>query len=284
MVAGRSRHRLARDVSKPPISAWRWAAGGSPKSMSSPRCAGACLRTSARSPNPERSRCTRQSQPRMTIWSFSLIGLDEREQLSPTAAQPVKTGVSRCRVTRGEQATGKIAVTIDPRALCAIFGVTDPDVATRLLSQVVNVLQPDPGKSVDAAVVDQALAMIEGIGPSDTLEAMTATLLVCVQHAAHDSMRRALHPDQTPSGRAIYGALALKTMRTYAQLLEAHNHGRGKGVTQQIIVKHVSVEPAATPSSALSRSTGGGGDGKSRRQSRRPVADDLRQRSEETAR
>jgi hypothetical protein len=171
--------------------------------------------------------------------------LDEREQLSPTAAQPVKTGVSRCRVTRAEQATGKVSVTIEPGALCAIFGVADPDVATRLLSQLVGVLQPDPAKPVDAAVVNQALAMIEGIGPTDTLEAMTATLLVCVQHAAHDSMRRALHPDQTPGGRAIYGALALKTMRTYAQLLEAHNHGRGKGVTQQIIVKRITVEPGA---------------------------------------
>jgi len=169
--------------------------------------------------------------------------LAEREQLSTTAAQPMKTGASRCRVTRAEQATGKVAVTIEPGALCAIFGVADPDVAMRLLSQLVSILQPDPGKPVDAAVVNQALAMIEGIGPNDMLEATTATLLVCVHHAALDAMRRAMHPDQTPGGRALYLSLALKATSRFAQLLEAHNHGRGKGVTQQIIVKHVSVEP-----------------------------------------
>jgi hypothetical protein len=167
----------------------------------------------------------------------------DREQLSTTAAQPMKTVASGRRVTRAEQANGKVAVTIEPGALCAAFGVADADVATLLLSKLVGVLQPDPGKPMDAAVVNQALAMIEGIGPSDTLEAMTATMLVCVQHAALDAMRRAMHPDQTSGGRALYLSLALKAMSRFAQLLEAHNHSRGKGVTQQIIVKHVSVEP-----------------------------------------
>jgi hypothetical protein len=149
----------------------------------------------------------------------------------------------RSKVARAEQTGSKIAVTIEPAALCATFGVADVDVAARLLSQLVSVLQPDPCKPVDAAGINQALAVIEGIKPNDTLEAMTATLLVCVHHAALDAMRRAMHPDQTSGGRALYLSLALKAMSRFAQLLEAHNHSRGKGVTQQIIVKHVSVEP-----------------------------------------
>lgn len=146
-------------------------------------------------------------------------------------APPSRGLSSRSRVVQAEQTAGKIVVTIEPTALCATFGVDDPGMAARLLSQLTSVLQPDPAKPVDAAAINQALAVIDGIRPTDALEAMTVTLLVGAQHAAHDSMRRALHPDQTPGGRALYGALALKAMRTYAQLLEALNHGRGKGVT-----------------------------------------------------
>jgi hypothetical protein len=58
-------------------------------------------------------------------------------------------------------------------------------------------------------------------------------------------MRRAAHPNQTPGGRQMYLSLGLKAMRTYAQLMDSLNRGRGKGVTQQIVVKHVTVEAGA---------------------------------------
>jgi hypothetical protein len=165
-------------------------------------------------------------------------------------------------VVRIEQTSGKVAVAIEPSTLCVIFGVDDVNVATRLLSQLVSVLQPDPDKSVDPAVVNQALVIVEGIGPADTLEAMTATMLVAAQHAALDTMRRAMHPDQTPGGRALYGALALKAMRTFALLLEALNQGRGKGVTQQIIVRRVNVEPGGQAVVGSVKLDRGGGDAK----------------------
>jgi hypothetical protein len=104
------------------------------------------------------------------------------------------------RVSRVEQDGGRLAVTvtIEPATLCSLFGVADANVATRLLSQLISIVQPDPDKPVDAAAIDQVLTLIEGIRPTDTLEAMTATLLVGAQHAALDSLRRASHPDQTP--------------------------------------------------------------------------------------
>jgi hypothetical protein len=43
----------------------------------------------------------------------------------------------------------------------------------------------------------------------------------------------------------MYLSLGLKAMRTYAQLMDSLNRGRGKGVTQQIVVKHVTVEAGA---------------------------------------
>jgi hypothetical protein len=120
--------------------------------------------------------------------------------------------------------------------------VGDADLATGLLGQLLGILQPDLGKSVDAATINQVLAKIQGVRPADALEAMFAVMLVAAQHAALDSVRRAAHPGQTPSGRQSYTALGLKAMRTCAQLVEALNHSRGKSVTQRFIIERVNVE------------------------------------------
>jgi hypothetical protein len=142
------------------------------------------------------------------------------------------------KVERTKRAGDQVALAIEPGALSEIFGVSDPSVATRLLSQLLSVIQPDPRKPIDPASIEQLLTLIEGIRPADALEAMTATMLVGAQHAALDSLRRASHPDQTPAGRALYQSLAFKAMRTYAQLLETLHLGRGKAARQEINVTH----------------------------------------------
>jgi hypothetical protein len=111
-----------------------------------------------------------------------------------------------------------------------------------LLSQLLGVLHPDPSKPVDSELVSEALALVQGIGPTDAGEAMLAVMLVAAQYAALDAMRRASHVAQSPAGRQSYTALSLKAMRTFAQLMETLNHGRGKGVTQRVIVERVTVE------------------------------------------
>jgi len=102
-------------------------------------------------------------------------------------------------------------------------------------------MHPDPSKPVDAAMINTLIAMVQGIGPRNVTQAMTATTLVAAQHAGADFLRRAMHPDQSPSGRQTYLALALKAFRTCAQLAESLNHGREKGTTQRIIVERVTV-------------------------------------------
>jgi hypothetical protein len=140
----------------------------------------------------------------------------------------------------------RLEIDIEPRRLCAAFGVEDATVATRLLSQLANVLIPAVDDNVDATAISGAISLVQDIGPQGGLEAMTATLLVASQHAAIDCMRRAAHPEQTPGGRSMYLSLGMKAARTYAQLLEGLNHGRGKGGTkQEIVVTHVSVESGA---------------------------------------
>jgi hypothetical protein len=188
---------------------------------------------------------------------------DGQHRSAGIARAPTSIDVARPlqRVSRVEQGGGQLALAIEPTVLCEIFGVADPSLALRLLSQLLSVIQPDPHKPIDPASIEQLLTLIEGIRPTDTLEAMTATMLVGAQHAALDTLRRASHPEQTPVGRQSYMALSLKAMRTFALLLEALNHGRGKGVTQQIIVTRVSQTVVG------SMSTGGGGDAKSARRS-----------------
>ena len=106
---------------------------------------------------------------------------------------------------------------------------------------MINLVQPDPGKTIDPATINALIATVQGIAPGNALEAMIATMLVAAQHAALDASRRAMHPEQTPAGRQGYLGLALKAMRTCAQLVETLNHGRGKGPAQRVIVERVTV-------------------------------------------
>ena len=151
--------------------------------------------------------------------------------------------LSALRVANGaiEQAGNEIRLNIDHAALAAAFGVDDPNIASRLLGQLINLVQPDPGKMIDPATINALIATVHGIAPGNALEAMIATMLVAAQHAALDASRRAMHPDQTPAGRQGYLGLALKAMRTCAQLVETLNHGRGKGPVQRVIVERVTV-------------------------------------------
>jgi hypothetical protein len=147
---------------------------------------------------------------------------------------------------------------LEPSEVRTIFGINNPSLAARLLSQLLGVLHPDPSKPVDSALVNEALALVQGIGPTDAGEAMLAVMLVAAQHAALDAMRRASHVAQSPAGRQSYTALS-KAMRTFPQLMETLNHGRGKGVTQRVVVERVTVEAGGQAVVGAVAAKGGGG-------------------------
>jgi hypothetical protein len=153
----------------------------------------------------------------------------------------------------------QVALEIEPSDLCAVFGVTDPAVAARLLSQLLGVLQPDTSEAFDQALINQALGFIRGIGPKDTTEAMTATLMAAAHHAAHDCARRAMHPAQSPGGRAMYLTLSMKATRAFAQLKQSLDIGRGKVTTQRVVVEHLTVQAGAQALIAVDTRQGGGG-------------------------
>ena len=176
-----------------------------------------------------------------------------------TETAPPRSKAPTPAVAQPRQTNPQLVLAIQPSELCAVFGVTDPDVATRLLSQLLGVLQPDTSEPVDAALVNQALGFIRGVGPKDTAEAMTATLMAATHHAAHDCLRRAMHPAQSPGGRAMYVSLAMKATRAFAQLKQSFDVGRGKVTTQRVVVERLTVEPGAQAVIAVDARQGGGG-------------------------
>lgn len=123
------------------------------------------------------------------------------------------------------------------------FGTDDPDIRTVLFNQLINMAHTDMSKPVDQFTLDRALALMVGIEPRDAVEAMLAVQMVAVQIAAMDAARRSMGAGQTAVGYQMYLSLSGKLMRTFAAQLEALNRGRGKGVTQRVVVERVNVEP-----------------------------------------
>ena len=76
--------------------------------------------------------------------------------------------LSVLRVANGaiEQAGSEIRLNIDHAALAAVFGVDDPNIASRLLGQLINLVQPEPGKPIDPPTINPLIAIVQGIAPS----------------------------------------------------------------------------------------------------------------------
>ncbi len=108
-------------------------------------------------------------------------------------------------------------------------------------------------------------AASRGIGPKDELEGMMAAQLVAAHNAAMESYRRAMIGEQTFEGRRENLSQANKLSRTYAALIEALNHHRGKG-QQKVTVEHVHVHSGGQAVVGTVETPGGGATSKSEEQ------------------
>ncbi len=145
-----------------------------------------------------------------------------------------------------------------PANPAAIFGTADKAVTEALLVHLLNILHTDASKPVAGVAVDQALGFLAGIGPKDATEGLLAVQMVAAHVAAMNTARLAMKADQTPAGRLAYLALSGKLMRTFTGQLEALNRGRGKGITQRVVVERVNVEPGAQAVVGAVAAPGGG--------------------------
>jgi hypothetical protein len=106
-----------------------------------------------------------------------------------------------------------------------------------------------------------------GIGPKDELEGMMAAQLIAAHNAAMECYRRAMIGEQTFEGRRENLSQANKLSRTYATLLDALNHHRGKG-QQKVTVEHVHVHSGGQAVVGMVETPGGGSHPRSEEQPR----------------
>jgi hypothetical protein len=128
-------------------------------------------------------------------------------------------------------------------AFLAAFGTIDEVVAEALFTQLLNTLHTEPGKPVDCATANLALALMHEIGPKDVIEAMLAVQMVATHFGGTDAVRRAIHFEQSAGGRAVYLSLARKLMTLFTAQMDTLNRHRGKPSVQKVVVERVNIEP-----------------------------------------
>jgi hypothetical protein len=121
--------------------------------------------------------------------------------------------------------------------------------------QTLAIKHSDPGTR-DRQYKATVSALI-GIGPKDEIEGMIAAQLIAAYNATMECYRLAMLGEQTFEGRRESLSQANKLSRTYAVLLEALNHHRGKG-QQKVTVEHVHVHAGGQAVVGTVETPGGG--------------------------
>jgi hypothetical protein len=109
-----------------------------------------------------------------------------------------------------------------------------------LANQTVNALWLAKDAETRQRQYSATAAALSGIEPKDEVEGMIAAQLIAAHNTTMECYRRAMINDQTFESRRENLSQANKLSRTYAVLLDALNHHRGKG-QQKVTVEHVHV-------------------------------------------
>jgi hypothetical protein len=121
--------------------------------------------------------------------------------------------------------------------LAKAMGTTDGAFLNELLVQVANASGNGPVPNAEA--LNFMLAVIEGIGPRDQVEAMLAAQMAAVHNATMTFARRLNRVDNIPQQDSALGALN-KLARTFAVQMETLKRYRTGG-EQRVTVQHVTV-------------------------------------------
>jgi hypothetical protein len=110
-------------------------------------------------------------------------------------------------------------------------------------------------------VLNNALAILNGINPQNEIEGMLAVQMVGVHNIAMDAMRLAMISDQLPEAKERNTNQAIKLLRTFTAQIEALDKHRRNG-QQKVVVKHVHVNEGGQAIVGNINQGGGGKDGK----------------------
>ena len=131
--------------------------------------------------------------------------------------------------------------------LAQALGNTSKAAQLTLFDQLARIVGSHPKDHTrELQSLDGAIALLHGIAPQDTMEAILATQMVAVQKIAMDQLRLATLPGQ-PSELVTYQVnRATRLMRLFATQMDALQRYRGKGPSEQVVrVEHVTVEAGA---------------------------------------
>lgn len=118
----------------------------------------------------------------------------------------------------------------------AALGLSDVREFNSLLKDVIEYSQRSDGSGVDAVATNEALALVVGIGPTNTVEAMLAVQMAAVHDAAMVSARQ-LNGAKTLEQRGVHTKALNNLTRTFATQAEALKKLRGTG-EQKVTVEH----------------------------------------------
>ncbi len=127
--------------------------------------------------------------------------------------------------------------------LAQATGASDPEVAARLVRQVISVLSlpTNLGEEEKTRRIGSALSLLKQIEPQNELEGLLASQMIGVHETVMECLQQSRLPAQTPAGRDTNLKHAVKFMGLFTKQLEALDRLRGKG-QQKTTVERVNVE------------------------------------------
>lgn len=123
--------------------------------------------------------------------------------------------------------------------LMKALGVDDPVLCNGIVRDLAGLAAS--GRDVSEQVLNQNLAVVRGVSPTDSIEALLAVQMAAV-HAASMKAAQRLKEAQTIDQQDSASSMFNKLMRTFTMQVEALKRHRSAG-EQKVVVKHVHVYP-----------------------------------------
>lgn len=158
--------------------------------------------------------------------------VERRKRAKPLPLQVVYTDKRGANIKEGHP-DAAVGATLTMEAL----GLTRVPEYTALLQHVVDLTQKD--RKADEPGINQMLAQIAAVEPTDGLEAMLAAQMAAV-HNATMRLARTLRGSETITQQDSASNAFNKLARTFAMQVEALKRHRSKG-EQKVVVEHVTV-------------------------------------------
>ena len=189
-------------------------------------------------------------------------GARERAAIENAAAR-VKARKKRLSL-REERANGTLRlgpVHSDAEGYCRrlldAFGTDSLDFADTEVQRLSKALGPKNGNPASIGVLNAALAVVDGIGPENEVEAMLATQMAMTHALTMQAMTRA-HWAEFQAEYQVSGNLAVKLSRTFTMQMESLTKLR-RGGEQTVRVEHVHVHNGGQAIVGNVNHPGGGG-------------------------